>query len=268
MATRYRSTLLLIVPVLCLVFSISAAAQDVNNDELTRQTQNPISSLISVPFQGNWDFGIGDRDATATLLNFQPVMPFAASPSTNVIVRLIVPLTSQPTATEQRNSGIGDTLATAFFSPARSSRLIWGAGPAVLLPTATNAVIGSEKFAVGPSIVFLKQPGNFTYGFLGNQIWSVDGAKDREAVNQAFLQPFFNYNLGNGLSAGLTMEATVKWDASNGKATAPLIFIINKIALLGKRPVNFQVGAGPMIASPDGGPKWRFRAAANFLYPR
>jgi hypothetical protein len=256
------------VPVFVLVFSISAAAQDVSTDELTRQTQNPISSLISVPFQGNWDFGIGDRDASATLLNFQPVMPFAASPSTNVIVRLIVPLTSQPTATEQRNSGIGDTLATAFFSPSKASKFIWAAGPAVLLPTATNAVIGSEKFALGPSIVFLRQPGNFTYGFLGNQIWSVDGAKDREAVNQAFLQPFFNYNLGNGLSAGLTMEATVKWEASNGKATAPLLFIINKIAMLGKRPVNFQIGAGPMVASPDGGPKWRFRAAANFLYPR
>jgi hypothetical protein len=268
MATRYRSTLPGLLPILFLVFSAPAAAQDVNSDELTRQTQNPISSLISVPFQGNWDFGIGDRDSSATLLNFQPVMPFAASPSTNVTVRVIIPLTSQPTATEQRNGGIGDTLATAFFSPSKSSKLIWGAGPAVLLPTATNAAIGSEKIALGPSIVVLKQPGNITYGFLGNQVWSVDGAKDREAVNQAFLQPFFNYNLGNGLSAGLTMEATVKWEASNGKATAPLIFIINKIAMLGKRPVNFQIGAGPMVASPDGGPKWRFRAAANFLYPR
>ena len=268
MATRYRPALLLFVPVLILMFSTSAAAQDVDTDELTRQTQNPISSLISVPFQGNWDFGIGDRDSSATLLNFQPVMPFAASPSTNVILRVIVPLISQPTTTEQRNNGIGDTLATAFFSPSKSSSTIWGVGPAVLLPTATNALVGSEKFALGPSIVFLKQPGNITYGFLGNQIWSVDGAKDREAVNQAFLQPFFNYNLGNGLSAGLTMEATVKWEASNGKTTAPMIFIINKIAMLGKRPVNFQIGAGPMLASPDGGPKWRFRAAANFLYPR
>jgi hypothetical protein len=268
MATRYRPTLLIVVPALMLAFSALAVAQDANTDDLVRQTQNPISSLISVPFQGNWDFGIGDRDSSATLLNFQPVMPFAASPSTNLILRVIVPLTSQPTTTEQRNNGIGDTLATGFFSPSKSSSMIWGAGPAVLLPTATNPLVGSEKFALGPSIVFLKQPGNITYGFLGNQIWSVDGAKDREAVNQAFLQPFFNYNLGNGLSAGFTIEATVKWEAANGKTTAPLILTINKIALLGKRPVNFQIGAGPMLASPDGGPKWRFRAAANFLYPR
>ncbi len=28
-----------------------------NADEFAKQTQNPVSSLISVPFQGNWDVG-------------------------------------------------------------------------------------------------------------------------------------------------------------------------------------------------------------------
>jgi len=253
---------------LSLLIGLPAAAVAQDADELAKQTQNPISNLISVPFQGNWDFGIGDRDDNATLLNFQPVMPFAASPKTNVILRLIVPLTSQPTPSGQRLNGIGDTVATAFFSPSKSGRIIWGAGPAVMIPTATNAQIGTEKFSLGPSIVLLSQPGNWTVGFLGNQVWSVDGPKDRDAVNQAFLQPFLNYNLGNGLSTGMTMEATGKWEATGGKWTAPLLFSINKIAMLGKRPVNFLVAAGPMVASPDGGPKWRFRVAAVFLYPR
>ena len=65
-------------------------------DELAKQTQNPVASLISVPLQGNWDFGLGDRDATGTLLNVQPVMPFGISKSTNIILRVITPLTSQP----------------------------------------------------------------------------------------------------------------------------------------------------------------------------
>jgi hypothetical protein len=244
----------------------ASAAQD--TDELAKQTQNPISNLISVPFQGNWDFGIGDNDESGTLLNFQPVMPFAASPKTNVILRLILPFSSQPTPSGARVNGIGDTLVTAFFSPSKPSRITWGAGPVVMIPTATSSGLGTEKFSIGPSVVLLSQPGNWTLGFLGNQVWSVDGANDRDAVNQAFLQPFAAYHLGNGLSAGMTIEATGRWEATNGKWTAPLIFNINKIAMLGKRPVNFQVGAGPMLASPDGGPKWRFRAAAVFLYPR
>jgi len=268
MATRYTPTLLIGALALLLMHSAPAAAQDVDTDELAKQTQNPIADLISVPLQGNWDFGIGDRDATGTLFNFQPVLPFAASPSTNVVLRVIIPLTSQPTPTGERINGISDTVATAFFLPSKSGKITWGAGPVVMIPTATNPGAGTEKFALGPSIVLLKQPGNWTFVFLGNQLWSVDGAKDREAVNQGFFQPVVNYNLGNGLSAGINMEATVKWEATNGKVTAPILFSINKVTLLGKRPVNFVVAAGPMLASPDGGPKWRFRVGATFLYPR
>ena len=183
-----------------------AAAQTA--DELAKQTQNPVASLISAPLQGNWDFGLGDREATATLLNIQPVIPFGISKSTNVILRVIMPLTSQPGSTEARINGLGDIVATAFFSPAKSGRLIWGAGPVFLLPAATSNALGSEKFGIGPSVVALTQPGPWTIGALFNQIWSVSGANDRADVNSTFLQPFANYNLGGGLSAGVSVEAT------------------------------------------------------------
>ncbi len=133
-----------------------AAAQTA--DELAKQTQNPVASLMSVPFQGNWDFGLGDRNATATLLNIQPVMPFAVSKSTNIILRIILPLTSQPASDGERISGLGDTVTTVFFSPAKTGRLIWGVGPVFLLPTATNNALGSEKLGLGPSVVALMPP--------------------------------------------------------------------------------------------------------------
>jgi len=242
-----------------------AAAQTA--DELAKQTQNPVASLISAPLQGNWDFGLGDREATATLLNIQPVIPFGISKSTNVILRVIMPLTSQPGSTEARINGLGDIVATAFFSPAKSGRLIWGAGPVFLLPAATSNALGSEKFGIGPSVVALTQPGPWTIGALFNQIWSVSGANDRADVNSTFLQPFANYNLGGGLSAGVSVEATGNWEADEAW-TAPLLFSVSKVTLLGKRPVNLALAAGPTIASPDGGASWRFRLVATFLFPR
>jgi hypothetical protein len=248
-----------------LVLPLSAAAQSA--DELAKQTQNPVASLISVPLQDNWDFGVGDREAVATLLNVQPVMPFGISTSTNLILRVIMPLTSQPGPESVRINGLGDIVATAFFSPAQSGRIIWGAGPVVLLPAATNNALGSEKFGVGPSVVALAQPGKWTVGALFNQIWSVSGANDRDDVTSTFLQPFANYNLGGGLSVGVSAEASGNWEADE-TWTAPLLFNVSKVALLGKRPVSFTVGAGPTIASPDGGASWRFRLAATFLFPR
>jgi hypothetical protein len=243
----------------------AAAAQ--SPDELAKQTQNPVASLISVPLQGNWDFGIGDRDATSTLLNVQPVMPFGISKRTNVILRVIMPLTSQPGSGTTRTNGLGDIVATAFFSPAKSGRVIWGAGPVLLLPSATNGALGSEKFGVGPSIVALAQPGPWTVGALFNQTWSVSGASDHDDVNATYLQPFLNYNLGNGVSAGVSLEASANWEAEEAW-TAPLLFSLSKVTLLGKRPVSFAVAGGPTIANPDGGASWRFRFSATFLFPR
>lgn len=236
-------------------------------EQLAKQTQNPVSSLISVPLEANWDFGLGDRDATGTILNIQPVMPFGLNRSTNVILRVIMPLASQPSGDGLRVNGMGDVVMTAFFSPAHSGRVIWGAGPVFLLPAATNNALGSEKFGIGPSVVVLTQPGKFTVGLLFNQIWSVSGAAYRTDVNQTLLQPFLNYNLGGGLAVGVNVEASANWNADQAW-TAPMRFSLSKVTLLGKRPVNFKFAAGPMIASPDGGADWRFSMTATFLFPR
>ena len=123
-----------------------------NAEALAKQTQNPVSSLISVPFQANWDFGLGDNDATSTLLNFQPVVPVPISKSTNVVLRVIMPLTSQPGAEGLRINGMADTVVSAFFSPSNPGRIIWGIGPVMLLPTATSKALGSEKFGIGPTL--------------------------------------------------------------------------------------------------------------------
>jgi hypothetical protein len=262
---RFKTAVLSGTQALLLALPALAFAQDA--EALAKQTQNPVASLISVPLQGNWDFGLGDDEETATLLNIQPVMPFGVSHSTNVILRVIMPLTSQPGPEGTRINGLGDIVATAFFSPIKSGRIIWGAGPVVLLPVATNNSLGSEKFGVGPSAVALTQPGKWTIGGLFNHIWSTSGAADRSDVNSTFLQPFANYNLGGGLSVGASMEASANWEADD-TWTAPLLFNVSKVALLGKRPVSFVAAAGPTLASADDAADWRFRMGITFLFPR
>jgi hypothetical protein len=250
-----------------LLLRAAPPASGQTTEELAKQTQNPVASLITVPIQGNWDFGMGDRDATGTLLYVQPVMPFGISKSTNIILRVVMPLTSQPGPDNLRINGLGDVVTTVFFSPTKTGRVIWGAGPVFLLPAATSNALGSEKFGLGPSVVALVQPGKWTVGFLVSQIWSVSGVNDRDDVDTTLLQPFLNYNFGGGLAAGVELEATANWEAE-ATWSAPLIFTVSKVAKLRRMPVNFVMGAGPILAGPATGPGWRLRLQANLLFPR
>lgn len=246
----------------------AAAAAAPSAEALAKATQNPVASLISVPFQANWDMGIGDREATGMLLNVQPVMPFGISKSTNLILRVIMPVMTQPgpTAESPRISGMGDVVLSAFFSPQKVGKVIWGVGPVLLLPTATNNLIGTEKFGVGPTAVALVQPGKWTIGGLVNHIVSTSGARDRRDVNATLLQPFANYNLGGGLAVGVSAEASANWEAEE-TWTTPVLFNVAKVTMLGKRPMSFSVAAGPTFG-PDAGANWRFRFVATLLFPR
>src|SRR5262245_61101521 len=140
--SRVRSTVA--STALCVVV-IARAAFAQSADELAKQTQNPVSSLISFPLQSNWDIGIGARGAAGTTLNIQPVAPFSLTPQWNVLLRVIMPLVSQPTDDGLRVNGMSDSEATAFLSPAHLGKVIWGAGPVLLLPTATNNALGKEQ---------------------------------------------------------------------------------------------------------------------------
>jgi hypothetical protein len=236
--------------------------------ELAKQTQNPIASLISFPLETNFDMGIGERQSTSTLLNIQPVVPFPISKGTNIILRVIMPMKSSPSSVEggNRTNGIGDILVSAFFTASKSGSIIWGIGPVLALPSATNDALGSEKFSVGPTAVVLTQPGKWTFGLLANQLWSTSGAIDRDDVNRMYLQPFMHYNLGSGLSVGASAEMTGNWKADNEKWSGPLLFDVSKVTKLGARPTKFKLGVGPYFG-PNTGPDWRFRFAVYFLFP-
>jgi hypothetical protein len=238
-------------------------------DDLAQQLANPVSSLISVPFQSNWDFGIGPEDASRYTLNIQPVVPLSLDEDWNLIVRTIVPVidAESSAAGVPDASGLGDIVQSFFFSPVDPvNGWIVGAGPAFLYPSASDALLGSEQWGVGPTAVALKQDGPWTWGALVNHLSSFAGDEARADINATFLQPFVSYITPSKTTYTLNSESTYDWERDQW--LVPLNAVVSQLVAIGDQPVQLSLGARYYAEGPDGGPEWGLRAAVTLLFPR
>jgi hypothetical protein len=242
--------------------------------DLAKATQNPVASLISVPLANVTDFNIGSfsRDRN-TVLQFQPVVPISLGENWNLITRTIGALSFQPDITQPHGGtfGFGDINPSFFLSPAQPGKLIWGVGPTFLIPTASDDVLGTGKFSIGPAIVALVQPGKWTLGALVNNLWSVAGSGSRPDVNSMTLQYFINYNLKKGYYLTFQPIITANWNAPSGNVwLVPVGGGIGRIMRLGFQPVNVSVQAYGNAKRPDNlpSPTWQLKFQVAFLYPK
>lgn len=238
---------------------------------LAKQLSNPVAALISVPFQYNYDHRIGSERGYRNTLNIQPVVPITLNSDWNLISRTVLPVIwqSDVAGDSGRQSGLGDTVQSFFFSPSKPTAggTIWGVGPALLLPTGTDALLSSRKWGAGPTGVVLNQTGPWTYGGLANHIWSVAGQASRSSVSSTFLQPFLAYTTQDAVTYGINSESTYDWKGSAW--SVPINLQVSKVTKIGDQPISFQVGLRYWAESPENGPRgWGGRFTVTFLFPK
>jgi hypothetical protein len=236
--------------------------------ELAKAAQNPVASLISVPFQNNTNFNFGPLEKTQNVLNIQPVWPFQLNEGWNLITRTIVPVVSQPALTpgQDRKFGLGDTVFTAFLSPKDSGQLIWGVGPVLLLPTSTDDRLGAGEWGAGPSAVVLTVQGPWVVGSLFSNVWSFTGD---EQVNLFTWQYFVNYNLDDGWYLTTSPIITANWEAdSDDTWTVPFGGGVGKVFRIGNQPMNVSAASYYNVEKPDSGADWQMRLQIQFLFPK
>jgi len=270
---RFRQTKLigaLAAALLCSAAPLRAAEE--NATELAKKTQNPVADLISVPFQNNFNFGAGSKQEMVWIMNVQPVIPIKITEDWNLITRTIVPIIDQPSLFPGTDSafGLGDINPSLFLSPAKPGKFIWGIGPTMTFPTASDSHLGSGRWSAGPTAVGLFMDGAWVVGALVNQQWDFAGWSDKD-VNQLLIQPFLNYNLSDGWYLSSAPIITANFSAPSGNHwTLPVGGGVGKLWRVGKvgLPVNTQIVPFYNAIRPDFGPDWQLRFQVQFLFPK
>ena len=237
--------------------------------DLAKKLANPIANLVSVPFQFNYDGDIGPADGERYFVNVQPVVPLDLNKDWNLISRTILPLMYQDNVVRGSDqSGLGDIVQSLFFSPKEAvGGLTWGVGPVFLLPTATDDLLGAEKWGAGPTGVVLKQEGPWTYGGLVNHIWSFAGDSGRADISATFLQPFVGYTTPTATSYFLNLESTYDWKSETW--SVPVNVGVNQLLSIGGQKMQIGGGLRYWAESPASGPEGiGARVNVIFLFPK
>ena len=250
------------------LMSVASTVMAEDAGDLSKKLANPVAHMVSVPVQGNFDFGGGlHSNGAASTTNFQPVIPVSLTDDWSVIVRTILPVIGRDRFGPVADGfGVGDVVQSFFLSPKSNGGLIWGIGPVFLWPTATGNRFGTGKWGAGPTGVALWQQGPWTIGALANHIWSYAGPHGRRDVSATLLQPFVSYQFGHGLSASINTEATYDWVAREW--SVPVNVGVAQVMKIGNQPLSLALGFKYFAVRPADASRWGIRTTLTFLFSK
>lgn len=241
-------------------------------ETLQKEVQNPVAHLINIQFPNNTNFPIGDFGRTLNVFNIQPVIPFRISENWNLITRTVLPVVNLPDITRSKGGtkGLSDLNPTIFLSPDSPGKLIWGIGPAFILPTATHEALGGGKWSAGPSVAVLVQPEKWTLGVLLSNVWSFAGKPNRSNVNSLSLEYLINRDFEKGWYFTSAPTITSDWELSSTERwIVPVGPGMGRVFKISGQSVSAAVSAYYNIIHPEhfSYPKWQIAAEFDLLFP-
>ena len=248
--------------------SVAAQAQEAINPFAT-------SWLMQLQQNNNWTempLG-GDQTRVQSNLVFQPLMSLRLTEKQGLVVRPMVTIANSIPHFDQsgqndRTVGFGDTvLAFALPRSLLGGRLMVGAGPTFILPTASKDLLSQDTWQVGPDAGASFLGKNFiAYAFV-QQWFKVGGdGEDTNHMNGTFN---FTYMLANGFTIGTQPNLSVDWEAPEDNRVAFSIGPqIGKLCRCGGTPTLFQLQVQYYAVHPNGaGPKWNIQLQATPTIP-
>jgi hypothetical protein len=240
-----------------------------STEEVARKSQNPFADKISLSLNSSLSFNSESLAGTGYEFDLLSLLPTRLGDNWRILHRPLLPVLHEPGAAtgEEGTFGLGDFTYQAFITPNKNSKIVWGIGPALVIPTATNSRLGNGKWSVGPALGLASQPGNWSLAAVAANTWSFAGDSARDSSNQFSLELFFDYNLKAGWYVGYEPQLSADWKASRGERwLVPMGGGVGKAVALGRQNAVFSAFCYRNIARPTGAPVWQFQFGVQFQF--
>ncbi len=253
-----------------LLFIVNTNVFAKTDKEIAKTLENPISTLVRVPIQLDYNRNIGIKDeGHSIILNIYPVIPFSINKNWTIVTRTSFAITHQKEISPDSGiqNGFEDIDSSIFIAP--NSAFIegtkFGFGPIISIPAATDKLLGSGKWELGPTIIFIKQDKAWTYGIRANHLWSVAGDNDREKVSTSLLQPMLSYTTNSAISFSLKSETKYNWVAKNW--TVPINLLISRVSKINEKRIKASIGLRYWAKTTDTSPEgFGVRTQITFMF--
>ena len=230
-------------------------------------------SFFALPME--LDLDKGAANGSAAIMRIAPVYSFPLGDNGwklfNLTVLTVADAPGLPTFPSEpgvaKELGVSDLLHASFFTPKQRGNVIWGVGPMLSLPTATDAALGSEKWTLGPAVRFVYRTEDWNVGFVGGQRWSFAGSGNRASVNQLLIRGAIRRQLQDDWYFVSAPIITANWKRAGQNWLVPVGGGIGRTFTLNEHPWAWSVQGYYNVIKADPDPDWVIRFAIVAAIP-
>ncbi|WP_263381398.1 neuromedin U [Granulicella arctica] len=237
------------------------------DDEAAKNAaQNPVAPAISLPFQNNTYYEVGPYRRAENGFVVEPVIPFKLSANWALLTRTITPIEVVPrlAPSEGVDYGLGNIQPQFYLTPIHQGKVLWGAGPQLWLPTATDSILGTNKWGGGPALAAVVHKGPWLGGALLNNQFA---GLHHQHVNLMTFNPFLFYNLPRGWYVISSLVITADWTKSRSdRWTVPLGGGVGRVFKIGAQPVNARTQFLNDVRTTNGGSDWQLQTQLQLVF--
>ncbi len=176
------------------VFPIPVSAQGAPPQTRAQQTLNPLAHEIVLEVTPSLEFSAAPHLDTLGL-EFVPRVPIGLTEDWRMVTRFRLSISH--VRGNEETTGLGDLDVSFFLTPERA-KWLWGAGPIIQLPTATDVTEGTGKWSTGPTAALVYVNGPWVNGIVASHLWSVAGPEiSRESVQRTQIEVQVSYTFSN-----------------------------------------------------------------------